>query len=140
MSAVQQLQFEMTSDGKHVMGGKTYKKGDIVRTHKDLANAFPDRFRPYEEHRHVEEEESEEETPRIKVKTKGSGKTSDKTTLEARGADVTAKFPKVDGKLLQVFKRGESYHVYEKDSPTPLNKEGLERDEVSKFAKKYLNE
>lgn len=154
------FRFELL-EGKHSdQQGRSYRKGDFVDTDSDLEKSFPRRFRRTQTLAEAKAEAIAPKNgdggatatpaaapvalqtavaPKTSVKVKGLKAKADDASLDARGVDVTKKFPAADPRLLSVFQRGEFFHVFEAGGATPI-KEGLKKEEVGAFCKKFLEE
>lgn len=114
------MRFEVLA-GNHNHYGKLFKKGEVVTTDMNLEKKFRGKFK------------------RLHEEPIGPGKaTATVPPPDSRGDDVTAQFPTVAGEGYLCFRRGSWYHVYEGNSPSPLNAKGLREGEVEGFAKHMI--
>lgn len=127
------LSFEVL-EGKHSEeDGHTYKKGEIVTSHRDLGAVFPNKFRK------VLQAPIQAPLTGGKMKVKIGGKKGEvpNPPKDARGTDVSASFKLPAG--FEVFSRGDSCHVYVAGETDPIL-ENLKKDAVENSIKKYLEE
>lgn len=154
--------YELLS-GKHsgADGKVIHRKGDIVEAEQDLEKSFPGRFRrvvplppptppvptppppPTTPAPAIQPvalpAPTKGKKPVIRIK-KASAIPKDEAALAARGSDVTKQFKLEASHKLKVFQRGELFHLYELEGTKPLNEEGLKKEAVEDFVKKFLEE
>lgn len=133
------MKFRLTG-GSHVAGDRSYKKGDVIESDKDLVKIFVNKF----------ERLHDEDTPVSKgtqIDVPGQAPRpaeaeEEAAEVEGLGVDVSAEFPEAAEADVLVFKAGKLYTVADADEPTKaLNVDALTSKKAVKeyITKKFLS-
>lgn len=153
--------------GHHVESdGRKYSKGDVIGSHDDLEKLFQNKFKevnvvvqpdktlkvalpaptkieaPKNPPSAKPVENGTKKTGKIKGdKKKGVGPKTD-AAKDARGTDVTSKYPSAEEEGLTVFQRDDKFWIFEGDDLEPVNQKqgGLPDFEVESFVKSFLED
>lgn len=121
------MQFRLIGGG-HVEDGKSYEKGDIVESDKNLVSLFRGKFeKVYSE----DEKLKMQETPKIPTKESLDKVKEKSKNIETRlGPDVTVSFLEAKGTEFKIHKAaGSKYHIVDGASNV-FGGEGFTRNEV----------
>jgi hypothetical protein len=129
------MRFQLVSAASHVEGNRTYGKGDIVKSDKDLVVMFPNRFR------RVPDEEAVQAltTPPPAPEAQEAPLPPADPPAPTLGMDKTVEFDGAEKAGVLVFKHGQKFNIAKRSAPTvPVNVDKLSKAEAMEFIKEML--
>lgn len=120
--------FEVLVPSYTDLSGKTYKRGDIVRSPFELDITFRNAFKPVEVYTPPPVEKEKEKEKEEEVES------------DPRGEDVTDLFTEAVEYHLEVFRKDRKYNVYIKGENSPENASPMKKVQVSSFITENFSE
>lgn len=119
--------------------GRSYKKGDIIKSNKRLDEIFVNCFQLMDE---VVPDDEEPVRPKRKQEVVEEEEEEEEEDTQDLGVDVTDQFPKAQEADLLVFKRDKKFYVADADDPDEClsSDRGMNKKETNEFIKGFIKE
>lgn len=137
--------FFKVKSGLHKDGDKVYKVGSLIESDKDLSQIFKNKFEKVETKTEVitPNKGLTPSLPSVDI-DKGAGEPSTPASKSNEqpnsdfGKDITKQFPKAKEIGCKVFEKQNKLFLLDEVDGEILNAEPLNKDEIDKFIKQYL--